>query len=88
MGLALLVTICDKGFMDKPSPKALVEATGISSSYASMILSGDRTPTRSLAIFIFRSLGWPHPSIADLTEEQMQVFEEVEPWVPAKAKAA
>lgn len=76
--------------MDKPSPKALVEATGISSSYASMILSDDptkrRTPPRSLAILIFRGTGWRHESIADLTEEQMKVFEEVDPWTPKTAQ--
>jgi hypothetical protein len=71
--------------MVKPSPKALVEASGISPSYASMILSdGDhkRTPPRSLAILIFRKTGWQHPSIADLTEDQMRVFEQVDPWTP------
>jgi hypothetical protein len=77
--------------MDKPSPKALVEASGISSSYASMILSdGDhkRVPPRSLAILLFRKTGWKHESIADLTEEQMQVFEQVDPWTPRAQEEA
>lgn len=39
-----------------------------------------RKPPRSLAIVIFRKLNWKHPSIADLTEDQMRVFEEVDPW--------
>lgn len=47
-----------------------------------------RTPPRSLAIVIYRKLGWRHPTIADLTEDQMKVFEDVDPWTPAKAKAA
>lgn len=71
--------------METPSPKALVEATGISPSYASMILSDGehkRVPPRSLAILIFRKTGWKHSSIADLTEEQMAVFEQVDPWTP------
>jgi hypothetical protein len=75
--------------MDKPSPQALVEAAGISSSYANKILiDGEhkRTPPRSLAILIFRKTGWAHASIADLTEEQMQVFEEVDPWTPPKER--
>lgn len=75
--------------MSVPTPKELSEATGISSSYASMILSDDparnRTPTRSLAILIFRRLGWKHPSIASLTEDQMAVIEQVDPWTPRAA---
>lgn len=76
--------------MDKPSPKALVEASGISPSYASMILSdGDhkRVPPRSLAILLFRKTGWKHPSIADLTDQQMEVFEQVDPWTPREEAA-
>jgi hypothetical protein len=71
--------------MDKPSPKQLVDAAGISPSYASMILSdGDhrRVPPRSLAILLFRKTNWRHPSITDLTDEQMAVFEQVDPWTP------
>lgn len=70
----------------KPTPKALCDATGISPSYASMILSDAddpdkrRTPSRSLAIFIFRQLGWKHPLIADLSEEQMATLEEIDPY--------
>lgn len=75
--------------MTAPSPKDLSEAVSISSSYASMILSDDpgkqRIPPRSLAILIYRKTDWRHPSIADLTEEQMQVFEAVDPWSPRKA---
>jgi hypothetical protein len=77
--------------MEAPSPKAIVEATGISPSYASMILSDSddpakhRVPPRSLAILIYRRTGWKHSSIAELTEAQMQVFEEVDPWTPKAA---
>lgn len=80
--------------MSKPSQAELIDATNISQSYASMILSDEwpdpaksRTPARSLAILIFRKFGWRHPSIADLTEEQMRVFEEVDPWTPRKEAA-
>jgi len=76
--------------MEKPSPKQLVEVAGISPAYASMILSDDadkaRTPARSLAIVIFRKLGWRHPVIADLSEDQMKVLEQVEPWAPRRAQ--
>jgi hypothetical protein len=77
--------------MKAPSPKELVDVSGISPSYASMILSESddpaksRTPQRSLAILIYRRTGWKHPSIADLTEQQMKVFEEVDPWTPRQA---
>jgi hypothetical protein len=76
-----------------PTPKELSEAVGISPSYASMILSESddpgtsRTPPKSLAILIYRKLGWKHPVISDLTEEQMTVMEEVDPWVPKRAAA-
>jgi hypothetical protein len=79
--------------MDKPSPRDLVKASGISLSYATMILSDDigdknksRVPPRSLAILIYRKTGWPHPTIADLTEEQMKVLEQVDPWSPKTAQ--
>ena len=80
--------------MDRPAPKDLVDATGISPAYASMILneSADkdkrRTPSRPLAIFIFRKLGWRHPSITDLTDEQMDMLEQVEPWQRPQDRAA
>lgn len=59
-----------------------------------MILSDEadpaktRTPRRSLAIFIFRRFDWKHPIIADLTDEQIAVLEEVEPWERPQEKAA
>lgn len=78
--------------MSKPSQADLI-ALGISQPYASMILSEhwpdkekSRTPARSLAILIFRQFDWRHPSIEDLTEDQMKVFEEVDPWTPPKER--
>lgn len=51
-----------------------------------MILADDsphfRTPPRNLAIEIFRKTGWRHPAIAELTDEQMAVIEQVDPWQP------
>lgn len=79
--------------MADPTAQDIVAATGISSSYASMILrdSADpnksRTPPRPLAILIYRKTGYRHPSIAELTEAQMKVFEQVETWTP-REKAA
>lgn len=78
--------------MDKPSPRELREAAGISQSYASMILNEKpdkaRTPPRPLAIHILRCTGWRHPSIADLTDAQIDVLEQVEPWTPRQDAAA
>lgn len=74
--------------MDKPSPKALREATGISQSYASMIANEKRDPPRSLAIHIFRRTGWKPSVISDLTDAQIDVLEQVEPWTPRQDAAA
>jgi hypothetical protein len=71
--------------MERPTPQSLVEAAGISISYANKILlEGEhrRVPPRPLAIHIFRATGWRHPSIADLPEEDMAAFEKHEPWTP------
>lgn len=77
---------------EKPKAKELADAVGISPPYASMILSDDpaknRIPPRSLAIAIFRATEWRHPSIEALTEQQMRVFEEVDPWIPPKEREA
>lgn len=75
--------------MVKPSLSALRAATGISQSYASMILGGSRDPSRPLAIHILRSTGWRHAILADLTDEQIDTLEAVEPWSSkSNAKAA
>jgi transcriptional regulator with XRE-family HTH domain len=39
------------------TPKALSDAGGISQSYASMILSGDRTPSLEIALRIYDQTG-------------------------------
>lgn len=69
--------------VETPSILEVRTATGISQSYASMILSGTRQPPRPLAIRIFRMTGWRHTSIADLTDVQIDTLEEVDPWPPA-----
>ncbi len=74
--------------MEKPSPKELREATGISQSYASMIANEKREPPRSLAIHIFRRTGWRPSVIADLSDEQIAVLEQIEPWAPRRDAAA
>ena len=73
--------------MTKPTFTALVEATGISRGYASDILNGKQPPSRSLAIHILRKTGWRHSVLDGLTDEQLAVFEAVEPWSPSQAAA-
>lgn len=75
--------------MEKPSPQALIDAGGISLSYANKILiDGEhrRDPPRPLAIVIYRKTGWRHSSIADLPEEEMALFEKHDPWTPPKER--
>jgi len=74
--------------MDKPTPRELRDATGISQSYASMIASGVRPPSRPLAIHIFRRTGWKPEIIAELTDEQISMLEQVEPWARQTGAAA
>lgn len=63
-----------------PTISELRAATGISQSYASMILNNSRSPSRALAIKIFRETGWRHEILAGLTEEQIDTLEAIEPW--------
>lgn len=74
--------------MDIPAVSDIVAQAGISKSYASEIRSGVRKPSRPLAIHIFRKTGWRHSLIADLSDEQIAVLEQVEPWTPTKADAS
>lgn len=74
--------------MEKPSPRELRDATGISQSYASMIANGVREPSRPLAIHIFRKTGWRHPMLADLSDEQIATLETIEPWEAREPSAA
>lgn len=70
------------------TPTDLHKAAGISVPYASQILSGTRAPSRSLAIHIMRTTDWRHESIADLTDEQIAMLEEIEPWKPQPVQDA
>jgi transcriptional regulator with XRE-family HTH domain len=69
---------------EKPGTMELSEAAGISKGYASDILNGKRdTLGRPLAIHIYRKTGWKHQSLDGLTEEQIDLLEQIEPWVKA-----
>lgn len=71
-----------------PTAKTISEEVGISPSYASMILNENRVPPKSLAIAIFRKTEWRHPSISQMTDDEMAVFERHEPWTPQPKAAA
>ena len=71
--------------MAKPTTRALIEATGISRTYAHDIRAGKQDPSRPLAIYIYRQIGWRHPILRGLTDEQLDVLEAVEPWERAAA---
>lgn len=66
--------------MDTPSTRDIVEAVGISRTYAHDIRTGKRDPSRPLAIHIFRKTGWRHGTIAELTDEQINTLETIERW--------
>lgn len=51
---------------------------GISKSYASEILSAARTPSRPLAITIFRRTGRKFGPIAGLSDEDIATLERIE----------
>ena len=72
--------------MGKPTVTELARAAGISKPYACEIL-GARVPARPLAIHIFRTTGWKHEIIADLSDEQIALLESVEPWVPVSERS-
>lgn len=63
----------------------LAAQTGISPSYAHDIMSTRRQPSRALAIHILRKTGWRHDVIADLTDEQIALLEQIEPYQPKAA---
>ena len=72
---------------DKPAIADVRAAAGISQSYASMILNGDRQPSRAVAIRIFRGTGWRHSVLDGLTEDEIAVLEKIETR-PSEARAA
>lgn len=83
----MLSVICEQWGMDKPRVKEICEAAGISKGYASDIRSGRQAPSRPLAIYLFRKLGWRHQSIGQLTDQQLAASEILEPWVPVQERA-
>ena len=78
--------MCEQDRMERtPGTMELADKAGISKSYASEIVNGKRPPSRPLAIHILRKTGWKHPTITALSDDQIAMLEQVEPW---KASAA
>lgn len=76
-----MFVICEQEGMPAPlKTSELASAVGISKGYASDILNDKQPPSRPLAIHIFRKTGWRHPCLADLTDEQIDLLEKIEPW--------
>lgn len=57
------------------TPTSLKELAGISIGYASMILSGDRSPAPALAISIYRKTGHKFGPLAGMTAERIDEYE-------------
>ena len=75
--------------MEQPITTAdLASKASISLSYASEIINGKRQPSRPLAIHILRCTGWRHETIADLSPEQIDTLEAIEPWQPRSPSRA
>lgn len=72
------------------TPTVLKDALGISQSYASMILAGDRPLKLPVAIEIFRKTGHKLGPIAKATDEEIETLERFPPEtrLERKAKAA
>jgi len=69
-----------------PNAQSICEAVGISPSYANKIIGGHRVPPVSLAIAIYRKLGWRHQTIAKMRDDDIAVLERHNPWTPPAAR--
>lgn len=65
---------------DAPEYVELASKTGISPNYAHEILNGKRTPSRPLAIHIYRRTGRRLAPIVELSDEQIALLEQLEPY--------
>jgi hypothetical protein len=72
--------------MSKPTIRELVEATGVSRTYACDVLNGKQHP-RGLVVEIYRKFGWKAPLIAHMTDDQIDVIEAAEKLAPSSRAA-
>jgi transcriptional regulator with XRE-family HTH domain len=73
--------------MNKPRVKDVASVVGISTTYASDILSGKQRPSRAVAIRILRCTGWRHDCLAGLSDTEIDVLERVQPWAPRQSNS-
>lgn len=62
----------------QPTTSAFAAAAGISMAYASEILNGKRTPSRSLAISIFHKTGRKFGPVAGLSDDDIATLARIE----------
>lgn len=58
----------------RPRVAKVMELTGLSKSYASMIMSGARKPSWAAAIIVYEKTGWKHPMLAALSDNDIEVM--------------
>lgn len=82
-----LIAAFPRGFANRRSLRTtdLARLAGISMAYASQIIGGKRKPPRPLAIHILRTTGWRHSVLDGLTDEQIDMLEQIEPYQPKQA---
>lgn len=69
--------------MGKPTIRELRAAAPLSKGWAAGILSGTVTPSRAMAVHIYRQTGWKPSVLAHLSDEQIDAVEQAE--IAAKA---
>lgn len=60
------------------TPTAMASRVGISVPYASQLLSGRRTPSRALAVRIWRGTGQKLGPLAHVADADIEVLERIE----------
>lgn len=79
LGLAKRFGMCEPASMQvAPKYSELIAQVGISRGYACDIARGVATPSRALAIRIYRRTGWKASNIASLSDEDIQVLARIE----------
>lgn len=77
--LAIIFAICKGAGMDTPlTPTDLASRAGISLPYASQILGEKRTPSRALAIRIYRTVGVKFAPIAHLSDVDIDALSRID----------
>lgn len=64
--------------MGKPTIRQLMDVAPIGKGWAAGILSGKVTPSRALAVHVYRQTGWKPAVLAHLSDEQIDAVEKAE----------